>query len=147
MSRAWCMPARLVHVGRSGRQKQPIGASSIDHLSRPEHVVGAEFLFNDAITPWHAGRWRLPDTDGSNSPWCGRPRPLYHSACGVTADRAARLRTHAATPPPKTGEGLVASGPAEEGRHRRERCLMRPIAHSTTLRRDHRLGVTGDLRK
>ena len=145
--------ARLAHagsvgdVGRIGRQKnQPIGASSVDHLSRPEHLVGAEFVLDDAITPRHAGRWRLPDTDRSNSPWCRRPRPLDHSACGVTADRAARLRAHAATPPPKTGEGLVGSGPAEEGRHRRERCLMRPSAHETTMRRDHRLGVTGDAR-
>ena len=43
----------------------------------------------------HAG---LPDVDRGNSPWCRHSSRLGHSACGVTADLAARLRADAATP-------------------------------------------------
>jgi len=133
--------ARLAHASSTGacrvRQKQPFGASSVDHLSRPDHLVGAEFAFGDAITPPRVALWRLPDVDRHNLPWCRHQRPSDHSACGVTADLVARLRADAASPgTAHAWQEAVGSGQAVDGRHGRERRLMHPIAHATTIRRD-----------
>ena len=103
--------ARLAHAGSIGvcrAYRQAATAirclARVDHLSRPEQLVGAQFVFDDAITPRPVGRW-LSGTDRSNSPWCRRPRPLDRSACGVTAD------LDAATPKPlTTGEGSAGFG-------------------------------------
>ena len=121
----WRVPTRLQHVGSNGRQKQPFGASSVDHLSRPDQLVGAEFPFGDAIAAPHVGRWRLPDADGNNSPCCRHPRPSDHSACGVTADLVARLRADRASPETaRAWRGPAGSGQIEEGRHRSGRYLQ-----------------------
>jgi len=66
--------ARLAHAGSIGAcraYKQAATAirclARVDHLSRPEQLVGAQFVFDDAITPRPVGRWRLSDIDRSNS--------------------------------------------------------------------------------
>jgi len=141
--------ARLAHAGSIGACRADRQAATgirclarVDHLSRPGQLVGAQFVFGDAITPRPAGRWRPSDIDGSTSPWCRRPRPLDHSACGVTTDldaatpKTARDWRGIGRPPGRRKRAGIASGG-----------LSARSVHGTTIRRDHRPGVTGDARK